>query len=79
MAMLTAEMQAQILALHYSDRRSIKSIAREFGIDRKSRIGKIKGFFRFSLIYQRACGVFHKDIGSFCMRVFKGIFRFLFS
>lgn len=36
MAMLTAEMQAQILALHYSDRRSIKSIAREFGIDRKT-------------------------------------------
>lgn len=36
MGILAPEVQAQILALHYSDKRSIKSIAREFGIDPKT-------------------------------------------
>lgn len=36
MAILQPEIQAQILTLHFSDKRSIKSIAREFGIDPKT-------------------------------------------
>lgn len=36
MAILPPEVQSQILILHYSDKRSIKSIAREFGIDPKT-------------------------------------------
>jgi transposase len=34
--MLTPEMQAQILTLHFTDRRTVRSIAREIGIDRKT-------------------------------------------
>ena len=36
MGILSPEIQAQILTFHYSDKRSIKSIAREFGIDPKT-------------------------------------------
>lgn len=36
MAMLSAEIQSQILVLHFSEKRSMKSIAREFGIDPKT-------------------------------------------
>jgi transposase len=36
MGILSPEIQAQILALHYSDKRSIRSIAREFGVDPKT-------------------------------------------
>lgn len=36
MAILAPELQAQILTLHFSDKRSIKSIAREFGLDPKT-------------------------------------------
>lgn len=36
MGILSPEIQVQILAFHYSDKRSIKSIAREFGIDPKA-------------------------------------------
>jgi transposase len=36
MGILSPEIQAQILTLHYSDKRSIKSIAREFGVDPKT-------------------------------------------
>lgn len=34
--MLKPEVQAQILTLHFTDRRTIKSIAREMGLDRKT-------------------------------------------
>lgn len=34
--MLTPEVQAQILTLHFTDRRTIRSIARETGLDRKT-------------------------------------------
>lgn len=34
--MLTPEVQAQILTLHFTDRRAIRSIAREVGLDRKT-------------------------------------------
>jgi transposase len=34
--MLTPEVQAEILTLHFTDRRSIRSIAREVGLDRKT-------------------------------------------
>lgn len=34
--MLTPEVQAQILTLHFTDRRSVRSIAREVGLDRKT-------------------------------------------
>lgn len=34
--MLTPEIQAQILTLHFTDRRTVRSIAREVGIDRKT-------------------------------------------
>lgn len=34
--MLTPEVQAQILTLHFTDRRTIRSIAREVGFDRKT-------------------------------------------
>lgn len=36
MAILALELQAQILTLHFSDKRSIKSIPREFGLDPKT-------------------------------------------
>lgn len=36
MGILSPEIQAQILTFHYSDKRSIKSIAREFGVDPKT-------------------------------------------
>jgi transposase len=36
MGILSTEVQVQILALHYADKRSIKSIAREFGVDAKT-------------------------------------------
>ena len=36
MGILSPETQAQILTFHYSDKRSIKSIAREFGVDPKT-------------------------------------------
>ena len=36
MGILSPEIQAQILIFHYSDKRSIKSIAREFGVDPKT-------------------------------------------
>jgi predicted DNA-binding protein YlxM (UPF0122 family) len=34
--MLEPEIQAQILSLYYSDKRSMESISREFGINRKT-------------------------------------------
>lgn len=34
--MLTPEIQVQILALHFTDRRTVRSIAREVGLDRKT-------------------------------------------
>jgi transposase-like protein len=36
MGILSPDIQAQILAFHYSDKRSIKSIARECGVDPKT-------------------------------------------
>lgn len=36
MGILSPEIQAQILAYHYSDKRSMRSIAREFGVDPKT-------------------------------------------
>lgn len=36
MGILSPEIQAQILTFHYSDKRSIRSIAREFGVDPKT-------------------------------------------
>ena len=36
MAILAPEVQSRILVLHFSDKRSIKSIAREFGVDPKT-------------------------------------------
>jgi len=42
MGISSPKIQAQILTFHYSDKRSIKSIAREFGIDPKTvrRVGR---------------------------------------
>ena len=36
MGILSPEIQAQILTFHYSDKRSIRSIARELGVDPKT-------------------------------------------